>query len=64
VLGWIILHDGDHYEPKPNQVKTLIQAPLDTLYWKVYCDEGKPSSGQYSLQALAQRYDEASKGRH
>lgn len=64
-LGWITLYDGDYYEPKPNQsVMIRIQAPPDTLYWTVYCDEKKPSSGQYSLRALAQKYDELSKRRH
>jgi hypothetical protein len=64
-LGWITLNGGDYYEPKPSKgVMIWIQASSDTLYWTVYCDEGKPSSGQYSLRALAQKYDELTKRRH
>jgi hypothetical protein len=63
-LGWITLHDGEYYESKLSHgLMTRFQAPPDTIRWTVYCDEGKPSSGQYSLQALAQQYDELSKSR-
>jgi hypothetical protein len=60
-LGWITLNDWDYNQPEPSPTSIKVRAPLDTLYWKVYCDEGKPSSGQYSLKDLAQRYDELSK---
>jgi hypothetical protein len=56
--------DGDYYESKSHGLMIRYQAPPDTIRWTVYCDEGKPSSGQCSLQALAQQYDELSKSRH
>jgi Putative DNA-binding domain len=59
-LGWITLHEGDYYEPKQHHgVMIRYPAPPDSIYWTVYCDEGTPSSGQYSLKELAQRYDNA-----
>jgi hypothetical protein len=58
-LGWITLIDGSYYEESKSKGVTIRpEPPFDTLYWKVYCDEGRPSSGEYSLRELARQYDE------
>ena len=58
-LGWITLFDGSYYEEsKAKGVTIRLDPPFDTLYWKVYCDEGVPSSGEFSLRDLVRRYDE------